>query len=43
MFLVLLAQSQEALHIRHLAYYVCVMSVGCTRIGVEFSNPGAAN
>jgi hypothetical protein len=35
MFRALLAQPQEALHKRHLLYCVRVMSVGCTRIGVE--------
>jgi hypothetical protein len=39
----LLAQLQEALHKRHLVYCVRVMSVGCTRIRVFHSNPGAAN
>jgi hypothetical protein len=36
MFQALLAHPQEALHKRHLVYYVSVMSVGCIRIGVEF-------
>jgi hypothetical protein len=31
MFQALLAQ--KALHKRHAVYWVCVMSVGCTRIG----------
>jgi hypothetical protein len=35
MFRALLAHPQEALHKRHLVYCVRVMSVGCTRIGVE--------
>jgi hypothetical protein len=35
MFRKLLAHPQEALHKRHLVYCVLVMSVGCTRIGVE--------
>jgi hypothetical protein len=35
MFRALLAHPQEALRKRHLAYCVRVMSVGCTRIGVE--------
>jgi hypothetical protein len=35
MFRVLLAHSQEALNRRHLVYCVRIMSVGCTRIGVE--------
>jgi hypothetical protein len=54
MFRALLANPQEAHHKRYLVYCVCVMSVGCTRIGVELqsvqsrgmewnSNPGAAN
>jgi hypothetical protein len=34
MFRALLAHPQEALHKRHLAYCVRVMSVGCIRIGV---------
>jgi hypothetical protein len=33
-FRALLANPQEALHKRYLVYCVCVMSVGCTRIGV---------
>jgi hypothetical protein len=34
----------QALHKQHLVYCVHVMSVGCTRIGVEFhANPGAAS
>jgi hypothetical protein len=37
MFRALLAHLQEALHKRHLVYCVRVMSVGCTRIGVEWS------
>jgi hypothetical protein len=40
MFQALLAHLQEALHKQHLVYCVRVMSVGCTRIGVEHSNPG---
>jgi hypothetical protein len=44
MFRALLAHLQEALHKQHLAYCVRVMSVGCTRIGVELHfNPAAAN
>jgi hypothetical protein len=35
MFQALLAHSQEALHKQHLVYCGHVMSVGCTRIGVE--------
>jgi hypothetical protein len=35
MFPALLAHPQEAIHKRHLVYYMRVMSVGCTRIGVE--------
>jgi hypothetical protein len=35
MFRALLAHLQEALHKRHLVYCVRVVSVGCTRIGVE--------
>jgi hypothetical protein len=35
MFRALLAHLQEALHKRHLVYCVRVMSVGCTRTGVE--------
>jgi hypothetical protein len=35
MFRALLAHPQEALHNRHLVYCVRVMSVGCTRSGVE--------
>jgi hypothetical protein len=43
MYRALLAHLQEALHKRHLVYCVHVMSVGCTRIGVEFhSNPGSS-
>jgi hypothetical protein len=38
MFRVLLVHPQEALHKRHLVYCVRVMSVGCTRIGVEHSS-----
>jgi hypothetical protein len=36
MFQALLAHPQEAPHKRHLVYCVRVMSVGCTRIGVEW-------
>jgi hypothetical protein len=44
MFRALLAHPQEGLHKPHLVYYVRVMSVGCTRNGVEMmSNPCAAN
>jgi hypothetical protein len=39
----LLAYPQEALHTRHLVHCVRVMSIGCARIGVFHSNPGAAN
>jgi hypothetical protein len=35
MFQALLAHPKEVLHKRHLVYFVRVMSVGCTRIGVE--------
>jgi hypothetical protein len=35
MFRALLTYPQEALHKRHLVYCVCVMSVGCTWIGLE--------
>jgi hypothetical protein len=35
MFRSLLAHPLEALHKRHWVYCVRVMSVGCTRIGVE--------
>jgi hypothetical protein len=35
MFRALLPHPQEALHKRHSVYCVRVMSVGCTRIGVE--------
>jgi hypothetical protein len=38
----LLAYPREALHKRHLVYYVIFMSVGCTGIEVEV-NPSAAN
>jgi hypothetical protein len=31
----LLSHSQDSLHKRHLVFCVRVMSVGCTRIGVE--------
>jgi hypothetical protein len=42
MFRAFLAHPQEALNIQDLFYCVRVMSVGCTRIGVEIvlSNPG---
>jgi hypothetical protein len=40
-FRALLAHPQEALHKRHLVYCVRVMSVGCTRVAVFHSNPGA--
>jgi hypothetical protein len=40
MFQALLAYLQEALNKQHLVYCVRVMSVGCTRIGMEHSNPG---
>jgi hypothetical protein len=42
MFRALLAHLQEALHKRHLVYCVRVMSVGCTRTGVD-SNPFIIN
>jgi hypothetical protein len=42
MFQAVLAHPQEALHTKHLVYFVRVMSVGCTRIGVFHANPGAA-
>jgi hypothetical protein len=42
-FRALLAHPQEALHKPHVVYFVCVISVGCTKIGVEHFNPGAAN
>jgi hypothetical protein len=35
MFRALLVHLQEALHNRHLVYGVRVISVGCTKIGVE--------
>jgi hypothetical protein len=35
----LLAHPQEALHKQHLVYCVRVISVGCTRIGVELVSP----
>jgi hypothetical protein len=38
MFRALLAHLQEAVHKRHLVYCVHVMSVGCTRIGVELQS-----
>jgi hypothetical protein len=43
MFRSLLDHLQEALHKRNLVYYVRVTSVGSPRIGLEHSNPGAAN
>jgi hypothetical protein len=48
MFRALLSHPQEALHKQHLVYCVRVMSVGCTRIGLELvspfhSNPGYKN
>jgi hypothetical protein len=39
MFLALLAHPQEALNQWRLVYYVRVMSVVCTRIGVEMVQP----
>jgi hypothetical protein len=39
MFRALLAHLQEVLHKRHLVYCLRVMSVGCTRIGVELVQP----
>jgi hypothetical protein len=38
MFRVLLAHLQEALYQLHLVYCVRVMSVGCTRTGVELQS-----
>jgi hypothetical protein len=35
MFRALLSHPQEALHKRHLVYFVRVMSVGCPRVGVD--------
>jgi hypothetical protein len=43
MFRALLDHPQEALHKWNLVYCVRVMSVGCTKIEVEYSNTGAAN
>jgi hypothetical protein len=43
MFRALLTDPQEVVHKRHLVYCVRVLSVGCTRIGVFHSTPGAAN
>jgi hypothetical protein len=37
MFRALLAHLQEAVHKRHLVYCVRILSVGCTRIGVELA------
>jgi hypothetical protein len=39
-FRALLAYPQEAFHKRHLVYYLRVMSVGCSRIGVELHGFG---
>jgi hypothetical protein len=39
MFLQVLAHPQEVLHKRHLVYCVGVVSVGCTRVGVELVQP----
>jgi hypothetical protein len=39
MFRALLAHPHEALHSRFFVYCVCVMSVGCTRIGVDLVQP----
>jgi hypothetical protein len=39
MFRALLAHPQEAPHKRHLVYSVRVMSVGCTRNGMELVQP----
>jgi hypothetical protein len=39
MFRALLSHPQEVLNTRLLVYYVRVMSVGCTRIGVELIYP----
>jgi hypothetical protein len=36
MFWALIVHPQEALHKQHLVYCIRVMSVGCTRIEVEF-------
>jgi hypothetical protein len=35
MFRALLAHLQESLNKENLVYCVCVISVGCTRVGVE--------
>jgi hypothetical protein len=35
MFRALLAHPQESLHKRHLLYYLCVMSVDCTKVKVK--------
>jgi hypothetical protein len=43
MFQELLSHPQETLYKRHLVYCMRVMSVGCTRMGIENSDPGAAN
>jgi hypothetical protein len=48
MFRALLAHPQEVIHKRHLVYGVRIVSVGCTKIGVELVsvrrfNPYAAN
>jgi hypothetical protein len=43
MFRALLVHPQEGLHKRHLVYCERVVSDGFTSIGVEHSNPGAAN
>jgi hypothetical protein len=43
MFRAILAHPQEALHKGHLVYFVRVMSVGCTKVGVSARNiPSAA-
>jgi hypothetical protein len=38
MFRAFLAYPRELLHTQHLIYCVCVMSVGCTRIGMELQS-----
>jgi hypothetical protein len=43
MFRALLANPQEAVHEQPLVYCLRVMSVGCTRFGVEVVSPGAVN
>jgi hypothetical protein len=41
MFRALLGHRQEALHRGHLVHCVRVMSVGCTRIGLDRSGAGS--